>query len=355
MTLRRVLSLLRKDLQLGPRSPIFLWAIAMPVVMTLLVQLVFGTLFEQKPRLAIVDLGDSQITALAAESEAIELSLLEDGQELMRRVRANDFDAGLILPAEFDEAVAAGEQPLLEFYIGGESLASDRVILAVTTLDLVRAVEGKTPPVEVDLVHLGEGTLLPLAERLVPLLVLMALLVAGVFLTSFSLVEERERGTLNAILVTPLTVSEVLTAKALLGLTLALVMAVVTLALSGVLTTVPLALLLGLLAGAVMSVQFGLIYGTAATDTKSLYTLFKSLNIFLLAPVIFYLFPEWPAWIAMVFPTYWFLDPIIEVAVGGATLAEVALHLLAAAAISVALIPLIVLMARRMQAQIAMT
>ncbi len=74
-----------------------------------------------------------------------------------------------MLPAGFDEAVrGGGKRPKLEFYIGGESLASNRIILSVTAIDLLRGLEGGTaPPVEVETVQLGEAGL-PIAIRLVP-------------------------------------------------------------------------------------------------------------------------------------------------------------------------------------------
>ena len=65
----------------------------------------------------------------------------------------------------------------------------------------------------------------------------------------------------------------------------------------------------------------GLIYGTVAKDIKTLFTLIKTLNIILLAPVIFYIFPDWPQWIAKIFPTYWVLNPIFEIATKNANLA----------------------------------
>lgn len=347
MSLSRTMALLRKDLQLGPRSPIFLWALVLPVVITLLIQGVFGGLFEPRPRLGVVDGGASAITAALQELPGIQLVRYPDAAELKRRVESHNVDAGLVLKPGFDEAVRAGERPLLELYFSGESLASNRLILAVTTLDLVRAVAGQPSPVAVEVVQLGDGAALPLADRLVPLLVLYALLVAGVFVTSFSLVEERETGTLSALLVTPVALPEVLLAKSGLGLLLAVLMAVVTLALNGVLTSQPAALLLALLVGAVMSVEIGLLYAVLAKDIKALYTLIKSLNLFLLAPVIFYLFPDWPQWIAKLFPTYWFLDPIFQVAIRGASLTEVAGTLLVAVFICLALVPVLWLLTRR--------
>jgi ABC-2 type transport system permease protein len=194
------------------------WSI-FPVIATLLVQLVFGTLLAPKPRLGIVDLGASEITAVVQQLEGIEYRAVASADELKRMVRDHDLDAGLVLPAGFDEQVRAGERPLLELYISGESLASDRLIIAVTTIDLVRQVEGAPAPVDVQVVALGEA-LLPISARLVPLLVLFALLLAGIFLTAFSIVQEREKRTLDALLVTPMGMNEVLAAKGILGFTL---------------------------------------------------------------------------------------------------------------------------------------
>jgi ABC-2 type transport system permease protein len=343
----RVLVILRKDVGVGPRSAIVMWAVVMPLLMTFLVQVVFGSLFERQPRLGVVDAGSSQMVTALEATPGIEVRRLDDSRELMRQVAAHDLDGGLVLAAGFDEAVRSGERPVLALYIAGESLASDRVILTVTALDLVREVEGRRAPVEVELVGADDAATLTMSQRLVPLLVLLALLVAGVFVTAFSFVEERERGTLAAVLVTPTSLGEMLVAKGLLGLLLAMVMTVVTLAMNRALGANPLALLLGLLVGATMAVLIGLLYGLVARDTKSLYTLFKSLNIILIGPVVFYLFPDWPQWIARLFPTYWFLDPIFEVTTHGAGLREVGGDLLVGLLVCAALAGVVAWLARR--------
>ena len=59
MSLSRIWKVLRKDLALGPRSSIFLWAIVLPFAMTLILQVAFGSLFDPEPRLGILDDGDS--------------------------------------------------------------------------------------------------------------------------------------------------------------------------------------------------------------------------------------------------------------------------------------------------------
>jgi ABC-2 type transport system permease protein len=349
----RVLAILRKDLAMGPRSPIFLWALVLPVAMTFLVQGVFGGLFERAPRLGVVDDGGSEVVRALAASPGLDVRHVVSAAELERLVAAHDLDAGLVLESGFDAALRAGERPPLRFFLAGESLASDRVVLTVTTLDALRAVEGRTAPVDVEVISTGTGSALSVSQRLLPLVVLLALLVAGVFVTSFSFVQEKEWRTLQAMLVSPATLLEVMAAKGSLGLLLALLMAVVTLALNGALLLTQVALHLALLVGAVMAVALGLLYGLASSDTKSLYTLIKSLNLFLVGPVIFYLFPEWPQWIARLFPTYYFLDPIFRVTMTGASLAEVAGTLAVGALLCVILLGSLVVLGRRRAALVA--
>jgi len=61
----------------------------------------------------------------------------------------------------------------------------------------------------------------------------------------------------------------------------------------------------------------------------------KSLNIILFAPAIFYVFPDWPQWIAQLFPTYWVINPIF------------------ALAICAVAVPVVVVLGRRLQGQVA--
>ena len=347
-----MLSIWRKDLALGPRSPFLLFAVAMPVIITLLVQGVFGNLFERPPRLGIVDEGESAVTAAALELEELRTSRVADAETLRQMVTDHDLDAGLVLAAGFDTALRAGERPPLTLYVAGESRANDRVVVAITTIDLLRGVEGRAPNVSVEVVAPG-GEGIPLQTRLVPFIVLYALFAAGVFVTSFSFTEERERRTMDALLASPLTMSEVLVAKGLFGGTLAAAMSLVTLALNGALTGQPVGLLLALAVGAVMAAMIGLLYGIAAPDTKVLFALIKTLSLLLFAPGLWYVFPEWPQWIAYLFPTYWLLNPIVEIGQQGAGLADVWWQVVIGAAICLALAPLLGRLAQRVRAPVA--
>jgi ABC-2 type transport system permease protein len=337
----RVRHLLGKDLHLGPRSPLVLWALVLPVAMTLLLRGVFGGLFAAEPRLGIVDLGSSDLTTQAEELEGIEVTVLDDPDALRAALESNDLDAGLVLPAGFDEAVRAGQRPPLRFAVGGESLASNRILLAVTALDLVRGLEDRAPPVDVEVVTIGEaGVALDL--RLLPLVVMMAVAIAGGMIPAAGIVEEKEKGTLQAVLVTPVTIGEALLAKASFGWLLAVAAGLITLAINGVLDVAPVATLLAIALGAALMAQLGLMLGAWAPDTNTLFAAWKGGGMLLLYPVIFFVWPDLPTWPARLGPTYYFLQPVYAISVEGATLADVWGNLAVAAALILALVPLTV-------------
>ena len=202
---------------------------------------------------------------------------------------------------------------------------------------------------------MGEGESVPIVSRLLPLIVLMAVLIAGALTPATSLVEEKEKRTLTALLVTPTRLSDVLLGKGALGFILAMATGVVTLALNGALGANPAALLLVLVLATLMAAEVGLMLGSFAKDTKALYTIWKSGAIVLVAPVIFFIWPNLPQWIAKIFPTYYFLSPLFDIAIRGAGLADVWVELTIGFAVCAVLLPGVYALARRMEASLAAT
>ena len=347
--------MLAKDLRLGPRSPIFLWVLALPLVFTFLVSAVFGGLFAPPARLAIVDEGSSAITTALRDVEGIEVSVLDDRGAMAAAVEAHDYDAGLYLPAGTDEALASGQRGELELLVSGRSLASTRLVVGVTTLDEVRAVAGAEPPVEVVVTTVGDQNWVPVEDRMLPFIVIYAVVIAGLFLPASSMVSEREQRTLDALLVTPVKMSEVLVGKGALGVVLAVLMGWVTLALNNALGAQPLAMTLFLLLGGVMMAEVGLVVGSWAKDSNTLFTTVKGGALLVVAPVLFTLFPSLPQWVAQLFPTYYFLQPIYDMAVTGTTFSDHLLELAVGLAICLVLLPAVSGMGQRLERHLAAT
>ena len=72
-----------------------------------------------------------------------------------------------------------------------------------------------------------------------------------------------------------------------------------------------------LVLGAVMAVEVGLICGVLFKDITMLFTVWKSAGILLFGPAVIFMFPQIPQWIGRIFPTYYLLQPIIEISQQG--------------------------------------
>ena len=336
---------------MGVRSPWVLYALVIPFLLTVLIQSVFGDLFAPEPRLAIADEGSSQLSVQAADLEGIEVLFVDDQKTVVTMVTENDVDAGLYLPAGFDNEVKSGAVPRLAFYVSGESLASNRVVLGVTTLDMVRGIEGTEPPVDVVVNHLGAA--LDLSVRMLPLLLLLVVAVAAAFVPAAGLVQEKEDRTLSALLVSPASMGDVLGAKALLGVILALVTGFVTLFINQAVTGNAFAHLVILGVAALMMAEIGVMLGLWAKDSNTMFAAWKGGAILLFFPAIFYIFPDLPAWIGRLGPTFYFMDPSFRVMTEGATLGDVWTDLAIGMAIVAALLPIVLWFARRTGRELA--
>lgn len=353
MSLLRAWRIAARDLRLGPRSPVFLFAIVMPVAMSFLISAVFGGLLDPDPRLAIVDLGSSELTSAARDLDGVAVTVMDEADRLRDRVEAHDFDAGIILAAGFDNTLRSGGQPDLEFLVSGESLASNRIVLAVTATDLIRDVSGEEPPVAVAVTPIGDEDFVPIENRLLPIVVYYAVVIAALFLPASSLLDEREKHTLDAVLVTPTSMSEVLMGKGVLGVMMGVTLGVASLAMNQAMGERPLQVVLFLLIGSIMMAELGLILGALVKDANSLYTAIKGAGVFIALPVIFIIWPTLPQWISKLAPTYYFLQPVYDIGLNGMGISDFWVEFIVACAISVALVPILMAVGRRAEIRLA--
>ena len=323
MTLRHTLAIIRKDVAGGPRAMMVVWLIAMPLVITVILKLVFGGLVDSSPRLGIVDLGHSEIPAAVEQMDGIRVSFPSSVDELKQLVTDNNLDAGLVLPPGFDEMVRSGEYPQLEIYMSGESLATDQAILAVTAIDLVRGVAGQPAPVNVVTEVIGDVQSVPIQERIVPLLVLLAVALASIFLPAASLVQEREKGTIGAVLTTPAHAGDMMVAKGVIGFALGVLAGLLILVLNISVAGLLWENLVVIIVAAVMCTPIGLILGAWVPDMQTMFTVWKSGGIVLFAPAVLLMFPGVPRWISLLFPTYYFLGPINDLNVNAVPFTDV--------------------------------
>ncbi|MFC1993706.1 ABC transporter permease [Chloroflexota bacterium] len=316
MSLKRIGVLVLKDLLHGSRSFLIIFVIIVPLLMWLISTLIFGG--TSTPRLGIVDEGDSQLPAMALNYDSIELKEYTVASDLKQAVEDGNLDGGIILSAGFDDAATDGN-PNLIVYIWGEALAKNRIILQSTISNMVREVAGQDAPVQIQSVAIGEGESIPWSQRFAPFIVVMPIVMGGIYLTATAVVQEKERKTLNALVITPASLTEVYLAKGLLGFVFSLIMGIVILLLNSALGNEPWLLLLFMALGTVMAVELGLIFSSFVNKLNTLFATARIAQLIIFVPALFYMFPSFPQWVAKIFPSYYFIQPIMDISQESAT------------------------------------
>jgi ABC-2 type transport system permease protein len=339
--------LLGKELVWGPRNFLFIFAIIVPLVLSLLINLLVGTFFSGKPRLGIADAGQSALVTQARTWEGIVLREYADDTELKEAVTNGVVDMGLILPPGFDEQVRGNAAATLTIYIYGESLLKDRAILGTTVATALRDLAGQESPVTIITETLGDGENVPWEDRLLPFVVLMTIILGGSMIPATSLVEEKQKRTITAITTTSTSLGELFMAKGILGVLVSVTMGIVILVINQAFGAQPWLLLFLLFLGAIMAATFGVLLGALVKDINTLFATIKGTGILLYAPAIIYLFPSIPTWIGRLFPTYYIIGPIVDVTQNGATWTDIQLEVGILILLVLALIGVVALVTRQ--------
>jgi ABC-2 type transport system permease protein len=351
MNWQRIGVLLKKELVWGPKNFLFIWAIVTPLVLSLLVLLLVGTIFSGRPQLGLVAEGQSQLVTQLGQLDGLDLRTYESADELLTAVRGGAVDMGLVLPVGFDQQMVDDTAVSLTVYVYGESLLRDRAFLATALVNQLRSLDGQESPITIVTETLGDGQSVPWEERLLPLVVMMAVLLGGLMVPAASLVEEKQKRTITAVTTAAVSLEEIFMAKGILGASLSLVMGILILIINQAFGTQPL-LLVGLLAlGAIMAAALGVLLGAFVKDINSLFATVKGLAILLYAPAFIYLFPTIPEWVGRIFPTYYMINPIVEVTQNGAVWADIWGEVLLLVLLNLALIGIIAVTCRRARTQ----
>ena len=347
MSLKRVGILLGKEFLYGSKGYIFIFAIVAPLVISLVVSLIFGTLFTEKPKLGVVDDGSSQMVLRIQELDTLITRDYADITEIKRAVESGAVDIGIVFPTDFDSSIETGEKTEITAYIWGESLAKNRTIIAVTITNMVREIAGQESPVNIETITLGDEVSIPWSDRLLPFIVIIAVFLGGLMLPATSVINEKNKKTLDALIVTPTSITDVFAAKGMVGIILSLFMGILILVINQAFGSQPLLLVMVLVLGGVMAVELGLILGTLMKDFASLFTIWKSAGIILFAPVFIYIFPQIPQWIGNIFPTYYIVDPVVELSQRGGGWPDIAINVFVLIGLDLILLWLVTFTLRR--------
>jgi ABC-2 type transport system permease protein len=274
-------------------------------------------------------------------------------------IRKGKAYAGVHIPPEFTRELRAGRSAKVQVLIDGSNsttaLQALNTALGVTFRQSITILLGETGrrdvPIEVRPQVLYNPELRA-PNFFVPGVIGVALQIAAVFATAMSIVRERERGTIEQLMVSPLSRWGLMLGKMLPYLCIAFTMACLLLVILRWVFLVPihgslLTLFLSVLLYIFALSNLGLLLSTRAQNQNQAFQMAAAV----LMPSIFFsgfLFPrETMPWIfqaiSTVLPATYFIDLMRAIILRGATLAEFWLHLTILAVMGLALFTLCVL------------
>ncbi len=354
MNLRRIFILLTKELRSSASNFLIVFAVIIPVVLSLLVNLVFGEAFSGKPRLGFVDPGESQFVLQMSSLNHIKTVIYSDINVMKVDVEQGVIESGIVIPEGFDEILKKGLPGEITVFTWGETPFKDRLIAETTFAKVIAEIAGLENKISIEIKQLGEANVTSLADKMLPMMIMMTIMLGGVLVPAVSIIEEKQNHTLSALNVSPARLSEILIAKALLGIVIGTSTAVVSLLLNQSFGNNPMLLVFVLLFGTMAASILGILLGAVVKDMNVLLAVLKSGSLLLIAPGIIDLIPKAPQWIAKLFPTYYILNPTIQVAERGAGLMDISGDLIVLMAITGIMLLILVVVVERQKKRLAL-
>ncbi len=252
--------------------------------------------------------------------EGLKVTFTETEEALKEGVIEGGFITGIVLPADLTEALISGERPVITLYFSSDIPEEAKEAAVVTIRELVLRQVGQELPVEISQQVLGPdmlGMQVPPRDRMRPLLAVFLIIFETMGLANL-ISEEVERGTIQALLVTPVKVRDLFVSKGIVGISLAFGQAVLFMAIVGGLSREPLLILAAFLLGAALATAIAFLIASLGKDFMSVMAWGMLAFIILAVPAFGVMFPgAVTGWIKII-PSYYLVDTVHQVSNFGA-------------------------------------
>jgi ABC-2 type transport system permease protein len=326
---RIVLAIAQKDVRDAIKNRYLLMGLVLPVAMSLLFRLLFsGTTDLGKLTVAVYDPGGSRFPSQLQTLPQIKIVAADSSEQLREQTNtAGGTIGGIAIPVNFDQDVTAGRQPELTVYLNTKKASAQQAAFRQLILQQVWGLNPAAVPARVNWVVVSAPEAAPPGAAfrvdlyLLVMLLVMSLTMTGAFVVPLLLVEEKEKHTMEFLLVSPATAQEVVAGKALTGLVYSALGAAAMLLLNrGWMGNWPVTILAAAL-GALFMVAVGLLMGSIFQNTMQVNTWSSIILLLLLLPTWFTVIQMPPAVNAIVrlIPTFYLAD-LLNRSLGGGVL-----------------------------------
>lgn len=323
MSARLILTLIKKDLTLFSRNQFYFVMTIVGLVMYIALYFVMPQTLDENIKLGVYTPGIQAGNSLAG-IPGVDAQSFTSLEELKDGIKKNEYPLGIALPEDLLNKIAEGEQAVVTVYYSASTPEEMKGAINALINQMAYFITGQDIPLVMQTEILGPdmlGTQIPWRDRLVPM---MAVLILGTEILSLaSLIStEIEQDTVRALLVTPLKLRHLLSAKALLGIGLAFIQVVLFMTVIGGLTHEPATMLLGLFVGSILVTGLGFLIAAMAHDSMGVTSWGMILFIVFFIPAIGGMVPGILSDWAKVIPSYYLIDFVSRLSNYGATFNE---------------------------------
>ncbi len=341
-------ALVRKDLTLFLRNRFFAFMAIFGLAAYIGIYFVMPNIVDEELELAIYAETVPPVFEMARQ-QGIVTELLESEGAVKEAVESGEVVAGIVLPDDFLDRLRAGEETRLELYFASDAPSDLKDSVTTLLRELSYLQSGEQPAVVISQRILGTdmvGKQIPMRNRMLPLFAVLIILTETLGLASL-ITEEVESGTVRALLATPMTVGGLFTAKAITGVSLAFIQALVLLAITGGMAQQPLVIVATLLLGAFLVTGVGFLIAARGRDLMSVMAYGMPALLILSVPSFGVIFPGAIAGWVKVIPSYYLVDIVHQTVNFGASWGEVWQNMLILLGFDIAIVTLGIITLRR--------
>ena len=227
--LRRLLALIRKELQIVLSNPKSRAMLIMPVVLQVVLFPFAATMEVKHATLAVYnqDSGSASVEVIQRLSRTAafdKIKLVHSGPELREAMESQEALLAVAIPSDFSRRLLARESAPLQTILDGRRSNSSQIAGAYVTQVVSGYARERGAPATtaLDVRNIYNPNLHSMWHVL-PSLVAIITTIGCLFVTALSVAREREEGTFDQLLVSPLTPIYIMIGKAVPGILIALV------------------------------------------------------------------------------------------------------------------------------------
>ncbi len=319
MSLRIIGALVAKDLSLFFRNRFFALITVLGLVAYMVIYFIMPSSVNEN-----LEIGLYAPVMLPAfeqmQEEGLQIQMVESEELLKEGVIEGQYVAGIALPADIMEGLISGQKPIISVYFASDVPEEIKDAVVVLIRELAYQQTRQVLTIEITEEVLGTdmaGMQIPPRDRMRPLFAIV-LIMMETFGMANLITEEVERRTIQALLVTPVSVKDLFFAKGITGVSLAFVQATLFMAIIGGVSRQPLLILTALLLGAGLVTGISFIIAALSKGFMSVLAWGMIILIILFIPAFGILFPgAVTGWVKAI-PSYYLVDTVHQASNFGA-------------------------------------